>query len=87
MDEKLKPDISQLDDLLSLVAQGPEDEPARLVQEHLREACQHEAVGMVSEYVQQLEVARRAAGEMNSPNLRNTVDRVIAELIQVAQTT
>jgi hypothetical protein len=80
----LKPDIAQLDDLLGIVAQGSEDEPARVVQEHLREACQHRAVGMFPEYVQELEFARRAAGEMTSSNLRRTVDRVLAELIEVA---
>jgi len=42
---------------------------------------------MFPEYVQELEFARRAAGGMTSPSLRRTVDRVIAELIEVAQAT
>jgi len=80
----LNPDIRQLDDLLGIVVQGSEDEPARVVQEHLREACHRRAAGMFPEYVQELEFARRAAGEMTSSNLRRTVDRVLAELIEVA---
>jgi len=80
----LKPDITQLDDLLGIVAQGSEDKPARVIQEHLREACQRRAAGMFPEYVQELEFARRAAGEITSSNLRRTVDRVLAGLIEVA---
>jgi hypothetical protein len=80
MVKELNNEITNLDDLLALVAQCPEAEPARVAQEHLRYACQHLAVARYPEYVQDL-------GNMASLSLRKTADHLIAELIEVAETT
>jgi hypothetical protein len=85
--KQLVSEVTKLGDVLEFVAQCPEDEPDRAVHEHLRKACQFLANGMYPEYVQELEFARLAAESIADRGNRRTLERLIGELIEAAQTT
>jgi hypothetical protein len=84
--KQMESEATKLGDLLEFVAQCPEDEPDRVVQEHLSTAYQFRAIGLHPEYVQELEFARLAAESIADRGDRTTVDRLIGELIATAET-
>jgi transposase-like protein len=79
-------EVTKLDYLLALLAQCPQTDAARVAGKNIQEAQQYLAVAMYAEYVQGLELARRAAGEIANGAIRERVEGMIAALIGVAET-
>lgn len=84
--KKLHSHSTTLGDVLEYVAHCPEGESTQAVHDRLREAFQFFAKSKHAEYIRELEQARVSAAKLESMEDRKSVDHMIGQLLQVAET-
>lgn len=83
---ELEHEFTNLDYLLALLAQCPQDEEAGIAGRHVWEARQYLAIATYGEYARDLELARGAVARISDAETRESADCIIAELMEVAET-